>query len=150
MEERYDVVIIGAGPAGLTAAIYASRANLEVLIIEAAVNGGKLSKTYEIGWNGVPEAQQFRWTNSGVKPAFASEIRGQSSNSLASRGFCEDEWSIMARIARVVALETPYHVTHRGNHRSAVFFEEADRERHLALLVRHADLFQAEKGGETR
>lgn len=48
MEERYDVVIIGAGPAGLTAAIYASRANLEVLIIEAAVNGGKLSKTYEI------------------------------------------------------------------------------------------------------
>jgi thioredoxin reductase (NADPH) len=48
MEERYDVVIIGAGPAGLTAAIYASRANLEVLIIEAEVNGGKLSKTYEI------------------------------------------------------------------------------------------------------
>ncbi|MBQ6334091.1 MAG: thioredoxin-disulfide reductase [Erysipelotrichaceae bacterium] len=46
--EKYDVVIIGAGPAGLTAAIYASRANLEVLIIEAAVNGGKLSKTYEI------------------------------------------------------------------------------------------------------
>ena len=48
MNEQYDVVIIGAGPAGLTAAIYASRANLSVLIIEAAVNGGKLSKTYEI------------------------------------------------------------------------------------------------------
>ena len=48
MNEQYDVIIIGAGPAGLTGAIYASRANLEVLIIEAAVNGGKLSKTYEI------------------------------------------------------------------------------------------------------
>ena len=48
MSERYDVVIVGAGPAGLTAAIYASRANLSVLIIEAGVNGGKLSKTYEI------------------------------------------------------------------------------------------------------
>ena len=48
MNEQYDVVIIGAGPAGLTAAIYASRANLSVLIIEAEVNGGKLSKTYEI------------------------------------------------------------------------------------------------------
>ncbi len=48
MNEKYDVVIIGAGPAGLTAAIYASRANLSVLIIEAGVNGGKLSKTYEI------------------------------------------------------------------------------------------------------
>ena len=48
MNEKYDVIIIGAGPAGLSAAIYASRANLEVLIIEAEVNGGKLSKTYEI------------------------------------------------------------------------------------------------------
>ena len=43
-----DVIIIGGGPAGLTAAIYASRANLDVLIIESGVNGGKLSKTYEI------------------------------------------------------------------------------------------------------
>ena len=35
--EKYDVIIIGAGPAGLTAAIYACRANLSVLIIEAEV-----------------------------------------------------------------------------------------------------------------
>ena len=48
MQEIFDVVIIGAGPAGLSAAIYASRANLSVLIIESGVNGGKLSKTYEI------------------------------------------------------------------------------------------------------
>lgn len=48
MNESYDLVIIGAGPAGLTAAIYASRANLSVLVIESGVNGGKLSKTYEI------------------------------------------------------------------------------------------------------
>lgn len=48
MNEQYDVIIVGAGPAGLTAAIYASRADLKVLIIEAEVNGGKLSKTYEI------------------------------------------------------------------------------------------------------
>ena len=48
MNEQYDVIIVGAGPAGLTAAIYASRANLSVLIIESGVNGGKLSKTYEI------------------------------------------------------------------------------------------------------
>ena len=48
MQELFDVIIVGAGPAGLTAAIYASRANLSVLMIESGVNGGKLSKTYEI------------------------------------------------------------------------------------------------------
>ena len=55
MSEQYDVIIIGAGPAGLTAAIYASRANLSVLIVEAGINGGKLSKTYEIeNYPGIP------------------------------------------------------------------------------------------------
>ncbi len=48
MNETYDLIIIGAGPAGLSAAIYASRANLSVLLIEAEVNGGKLSKTHVI------------------------------------------------------------------------------------------------------
>lgn len=48
MDELYDVIIIGAGPAGLTAAIYASRANLKTLVFEAEVNGGKLSKTHQI------------------------------------------------------------------------------------------------------
>lgn len=48
MNELYDVVIIGAGPAGLTSAIYSARANLKTIVIESGVNGGKLYKTYEI------------------------------------------------------------------------------------------------------
>lgn len=48
MEKIYDVLIIGSGPAGISAAIYAARASLSVAIIEQAVYGGKLSKTYEI------------------------------------------------------------------------------------------------------
>ena len=48
MDVQYDVIIIGCGPAGLTAAIYASRANLSVLILEGETPGGKLTKTYEI------------------------------------------------------------------------------------------------------
>ena len=48
MNELYDVIIIGAGPAGLTAAIYASRANQKTLVFEAEVNGGKLSKTHMV------------------------------------------------------------------------------------------------------
>ena len=48
MTETYDVIIIGGGPAGLTAAIYASRANLNTLVIESEVSGGKLHKTHQI------------------------------------------------------------------------------------------------------
>lgn len=48
MDKIYDLVIIGSGPAGISAAIYAARASLSVTIIEQAVYGGKLSKTYEI------------------------------------------------------------------------------------------------------
>lgn len=45
---KYDVVIIGAGPAGLSASIYALRANLSVLVIEKESFGGKLPKTYQV------------------------------------------------------------------------------------------------------
>lgn len=44
----YDVVIIGAGPAGMSAAIYAVRKNLSTLIIASDV-GGQLGTTYEVG-----------------------------------------------------------------------------------------------------
>jgi thioredoxin reductase (NADPH) len=47
-EKRYDVVIIGGGPAGLSAAIYARRANLSVLLIEKDVLGGSIFQTAEI------------------------------------------------------------------------------------------------------
>lgn len=39
---EYDLVIIGAGPAGLTAAIYAARAKLDVLVLEKAAPGGQI------------------------------------------------------------------------------------------------------------
>jgi len=44
----YDIIIIGAGPAGLTAAIYASRANKNVLVLEAKVYGGQIVNTTKI------------------------------------------------------------------------------------------------------
>lgn len=50
----YDLVIVGGGPAGLTAAIYARRANLSVLILEAGAPGGKMVTTAEIeNWPGI-------------------------------------------------------------------------------------------------
>jgi thioredoxin reductase (NADPH) len=44
----YDIVIIGAGPAGLTAAIYAIRANMSVLILDRLAPGGQMVNTNEI------------------------------------------------------------------------------------------------------
>ncbi len=44
----YDVIIIGAGPAGLSAAIYAMRARLETLVIEQTGPGGQVLTTYEV------------------------------------------------------------------------------------------------------
>lgn len=48
MEKVYDVAIIGAGPAGLTAAIYAARASLSVVMIERGAPGGQMVNTFEI------------------------------------------------------------------------------------------------------
>lgn len=47
-EKIYDVVIIGAGPAGMTAAVYTSRANLSTLMIERGIPGGQMANTEEV------------------------------------------------------------------------------------------------------
>jgi thioredoxin reductase (NADPH) len=47
-ERHFEVIIIGAGPAGLTAAIYASRALHRTLILEAGIPGGELLNTEDI------------------------------------------------------------------------------------------------------
>lgn len=48
MTDNFDVVIIGGGPAGASAAIYTSRAQLKTLIIDMAIDGGALGKTNKI------------------------------------------------------------------------------------------------------
>jgi thioredoxin reductase (NADPH) len=55
-ETDYDLVIIGAGPAGLTAGIYAARARMNVLLLEKAVPGGQILVTDWIeNYSGFPE-----------------------------------------------------------------------------------------------
>ncbi|MFR0554766.1 thioredoxin-disulfide reductase [Loigolactobacillus coryniformis subsp. coryniformis] len=48
MTKQADVVVIGAGPGGLTAALYASRSNLSVIILDRGIYGGQMNNTAEI------------------------------------------------------------------------------------------------------
>ena len=48
MSETYDVVIVGSGPAGYTAALYAARANLDVLVFQGFEVGGQLMLTSDV------------------------------------------------------------------------------------------------------
>ena len=48
MEHTYDMIIIGGGPAGYTAALYASRAGLDVILIERMSAGGQMALTGDI------------------------------------------------------------------------------------------------------
>lgn len=68
MDKVYDVVIAGSGPAGLTAAIYAERAELQTIVIEKEIaSGGQVLNTYEVdnypglpGINGYDLGMKFR------------------------------------------------------------------------------------------
>ena len=47
-EKIYDVVVIGAGPAGMTAAMYSARSEMKTLLLERGVPGGQMNNTAEI------------------------------------------------------------------------------------------------------
>ena len=58
MSKVYDVVILGAGPAGLSAALYAGRARLSTLLIEKGQDGGQIAITDDIeNYPGSPDAE---------------------------------------------------------------------------------------------
>jgi len=60
MEQIYDMIIIGGGPAGYTAALYAARSGLSVLVLEKLSAGGQMALTEQID-NYPGFATALRW-----------------------------------------------------------------------------------------
>ena len=85
----YDIIIVGAGPAGLTAALYAGRANKKVLVLEAKNYGGQIINTLEIeNYPGLPNISGFEYatnlynqvTNLGIEVVLEPVIRIEEDN----------------------------------------------------------------------
>lgn len=81
MIKSYDLVIIGSGPAGLAAAIYAQRAKLDTLVLEKEMmSGGQVLNTYEVdnypglpGINGFDLGMKFRQHAEKLEAEFAQD-----------------------------------------------------------------------------
>ena len=80
----YDIIVVGAGPAGLTAALYAKRANKNVLVLEARSYGGQILYASEVdNYPGIPSISGYDYatalynqvTSIGVEVKFETVIR---------------------------------------------------------------------------
>ncbi len=84
-----DVIIIGAGPAGLTAAIYALRAGKSVLLLEAKAYGGQIINTPEIdNYPAMPHVSGFEFASKLYEQAmsFGAEIVYEAACSIEDNG----------------------------------------------------------------
>lgn len=79
---HYDAIVIGAGPAGLTAGIYLSRARLKTLIVNEGIVGGQMILTHEIAnYPGVESISGYQLANIMKKQAktFGCDIKSNES-----------------------------------------------------------------------
>ncbi len=121
----YDVAILGAGPAGLSAAVYAASEGLETLVVERQISGGQASSSSRI--------RNF--------PGFTWGIGGHD----LSRRACEQAWLFGANM--VFAQEA---TSIRTSETGLVIGVGGDREVHArSVVLGHGGLVAAPRGHET-
>ncbi len=92
---HYNTIIVGAGPAGLTAGIYLSRAKMKTLILDSGIAGGQLILTHEIAnYPGVEKISGYELSNNMRKQALAFGCEIQSGISIRDIDFESEKKSI--------------------------------------------------------
>jgi thioredoxin reductase (NADPH) len=82
INNNYDAIVLGAGPAGLTAGIYLSRAKLKTLIVDEGMVGGQMVLTHEIAnYPGVESISGYQLAGIMKKQAksFGCDIKANTS-----------------------------------------------------------------------
>ncbi|HHT90463.1 MAG: thioredoxin-disulfide reductase [Bacillota bacterium] len=141
----YDLAIVGGGPAGLAAGIYAARANLKTIIIERGLHGGQMQNTLDIenypGFENVggPELSEQMYNQAlkvGVEWKFgevqAAQLEGQPKTLQLRDGVIEANSVILATGAKPRRLGVPGETELAGRGVSycatcdGAFFEDLD------------------------
>ncbi len=89
MSEMFDIVVVGAGPGGLAAGLYGSRAKLKVVVLEKELPGGQINKTGLIedypGFTSI-DARELAERMANHAREFGTEIRSTNATSIRKSG----------------------------------------------------------------
>jgi len=98
-EDTYDTIIVGGGPGGLTAGLYAARADMKVLLLEGNAQASQITMTDMIeNYPGVSEISGFELNDTFKKQAisFGLEIRPEQANRInREKSGDVEEWEII-------------------------------------------------------
>lgn len=106
LDNSYDMIIIGGGPAGLTAAIYAARGGLKTLVLEKSTEGGQITVTQKVeNYPGFISIEGMELAERLAEHArhFGADI---STNGVANLSFCCDKKSVTLENGRQIDAKT--------------------------------------------